>query len=221
MSLGKILHLGGVVEELRGVYLVKGIGLTSNIYLIRDKLIVDTGNGEPVNRIAPVLRKVGKNIKDVEKVVLTHSHFDHIGGIREIAYAADPEILAHPSEHLGVKASAPAGVDLSPIIEGDNVSIDEYNFRILHTPGHSSGSICLYENERSLLISGDTIFPYGGVGRIDLPTGDSDALIDSIKRIAKLKVIHLLPGHEDPVLENASTHIAYSLKTAESFRELL
>ncbi|MGC8961481.1 MAG: MBL fold metallo-hydrolase, partial [Candidatus Bathyarchaeia archaeon] len=93
----------------RGVYLVKGIGLTSNIYLIRDKLIVDTGNGEPVNRIAPVLRKVGKNIKDVEKVVLTHSHFDHIGGIREIAYAADPEILAHPSEHLGVKASAPAG----------------------------------------------------------------------------------------------------------------
>ncbi|MEM3109196.1 MAG: MBL fold metallo-hydrolase [Candidatus Bathyarchaeia archaeon] len=221
MGLGKILYLGGVAEELRGIYLIRGIGLTSNIYLICDGLIVDTGNGEPANHIAPVLRKIGKNIEDVERVVLTHSHFDHTGGIKEIVYAANPEIMAHPLEHPEVKASAPADAALSPIVEGDNVSIDGYNFRVLHTPGHSSGSICLYEDGKSLLISGDTIFPWGGVGRTDLPTGDSDALIASIRRIVELKVLHLLPGHEDPVLGNASTHIAYSLKTAESLREPL
>ncbi|MEM2122489.1 MAG: MBL fold metallo-hydrolase [Candidatus Bathyarchaeia archaeon] len=221
MGLGRIIYLGDIVEELKEIYVVKGMGLTSNIYLIHDGLMVDTGNGEPVNRIAPMLAGIGKSIRDVNKVVLTHSHFDHVGGIREMALSADPEIMAHPLEHSEIKASTHVDFNLRPILEGDQISINDYNFRVLHTPGHSIGSICLYEGEKSILISGDTIFPYGGVGRVDLPTGDPDALTASIRRVAKLRVLHLLPGHEGPVLGDASNHIAYSLKNAEDLRNHL
>jgi len=221
LKLRRFKYLGDIKEELQGIYLIKGVGLTSNIYLIHDRLMVDTGNGEPINRIAPILAGMGKNIRDVERVVLTHSHFDHVGGVEEIAYMADPEIMAHPLEHSEVKASTHVEVNLIPIREGDRVSVDGYNFRVLHTPGHSIGSICLYEDGISLLISGDTVFPYGGVGRVDLPTGDPDALIASVRRIAELRVRHLLPGHEDPILGDASNHIAYSLKNVVGLKDYL
>ena len=221
LSLGKIMNLGEVEKELEGIYLIKGVELTSNIYLIYDELMIDTGNGEPVNRIAPTLMGAGKDVKSVKRVVLTHSHFDHVGGVREIIYAANPEIMAHPLEHPEIKALTSTNMKLTPIVDGDSIYIDDYSFKVLHTPGHTLGSICLYEEKKSLLVSGDTIFPYGGIGRTDLPTGNHNALIISIRKIARLKIRHLLPGHEDPVLKDAATHITYSLKNAESLKELL
>lgn len=221
MSLGRITNLGEAENGLKGIYLIKGVGLTSNIYLVCDELMIDTGNGEPINRIAPILTRVRKDIKAIKRVVLTHSHFDHVGGVKEILHATNPEIMAHPLEHPEIRALTSTSINLAQIVDGDNIPIDEYNFKVVHTPGHTSGSICLYEKEKSILISGDTIFPYGGIGRTDLPTGDHSALIASIRKIARLRVRHLLPGHEDPVLKDALIHITYSLKSAESFREPL
>ncbi len=211
-----ILNLGRLNEELQDTYLIMGVGMTSNIYLIRDEIIVDTGNGEPTNRIAPALKKIRVDPKDIRRIVLTHSHFDHIGGVEELTLTANPKVLAHPFEHLEIEAqtsTTPAALN-----DGDTIVEGDYSFQVLHTPGHTSGSICMYSREASTLISGDTVFSYGGLGRTDLPTGSTSALLESIRRISKLPVKHLLPGHGDPIVMDASQHILFSLNNIESLR---
>jgi glyoxylase-like metal-dependent hydrolase (beta-lactamase superfamily II) len=213
---GDILHLGKLDKELHDIHLIRGRGLTSNIYLIDNDLLIDTGNGEPINRITPVLTKIGVNIKNVQTVVLTHSHYDHIGGLTELTSKAHPTIMIHPyeqSELHTITTLTPVSIN-----EGDTVKGGDYLFQVLHTPGHTSGSICLYEANKLILISGDTIFSYGGFGRTDLPTGNTKDLIQSIRRISQLQVHHLLPGHEDPIIKDASTHVTSALKNSLSFQ---
>lgn len=81
---------------------------------------------------------------------------------------------------------------------------------VVHTPGHTPGSICLYHREKRLLFSGDTIFPEGSFGRYDLPGGDLAALRQSVEALSRLEVKELYPGHGMPVRNGGSRHIAAS-----------
>jgi glyoxylase-like metal-dependent hydrolase (beta-lactamase superfamily II) len=85
--------------------------------------------------------------------------------------------------------------------EGDKIELGELTLKVLHTPGHTAGSICLYEPQQRLF-SGDTIFS-DGVGRTDLPTGDVTALHNSIEGLLKLDVQNIYPGHGPHVEKNA------------------
>jgi len=178
--------------------------LGTNAYVIGDErslrgLIVDPGD-EP-DRIVEEAEAMEMR---VEKIILTHGHFDHIGGAGDVRKYTGAAILLHRDDlEIYRYARAQAEMfgfdidDLPPpdgfISEGDQIRIGDLVFTVIHTPGHSKGSICLYSE--GVLISGDTIFQ-GSVGRTDLPGGSTQQLASSFRRLLSLpEDTRILPGH--------------------------
>jgi glyoxylase-like metal-dependent hydrolase (beta-lactamase superfamily II) len=100
--------------------------------------------------------------------------------------------------------------------EGDVIQLGMRALTALHTPGHTSGSICLHDRE--MILSGDTVFPGGYFGRADLPSGNWQELVDSLERLARLDVRIMLPGHGEPLFSGASSHLELAKKTAQLLR---
>jgi hydroxyacylglutathione hydrolase len=196
---------------------ILGVGLCSNIYIIGDKEItlIDTGVGNRSNRLKPVFDKLGFRLEDIKEVVLTHTHFDHIGGLVEILDGAEPLVMIHEN---GVKELEESyRCRISTLKDRDLVETDEGLLSVVYTPGHTSSSICLYDKERKIMFSGDTVFPDGGFGRTDLPTGDSNKIIESLRRLSTLRIDVLLPGHGKPVLEKGDDDIKKALILAKDY----
>lgn len=145
--------------------------------------------------------------RDVAVVVLTHSHFDHLGAARELLRATGAPLAIHEADApfvtdetgtgavlFGYSDTAPAPDRL--LREDDLIEAGALRLRVLHTPGHTTGGICLLAEGEGRLFAGDTLFA-GSVGRTDFPRGDARALAHSIgTRLAPLPdetVVH--PGH--------------------------
>lgn len=198
--------------------------LAANCYLLLDekKALIDVG-GDVQFILNAISRHV--NPKELDYVILTHSHYDHAAAAGHFKGLA--KIAIHKDEYSLLKAqgftSFMFGVSFKkfePDIMfegGERIELGEINLEVLHTPGHSPGSICLYEPEKKWLFSGDTVFAHGSFGRVDLPGGSSRELIRSLEMLSKLDVENLYPGHEDIVEGNASRHIANSLRIARMF----
>lgn len=212
-----VWNLGNFHHSLTKIYLIHGVGLCSNIYVINwGKLtLIDTGDGSSLNKIKPKMEEIGLSMEDISQVILTHTHQDHIGGLKEILSYTRPKIFLHELELKNIEFSSQSC--LIPVRDNYRINLDGRELKVLHTPGHTIGSICLYEKEHKILFSGDTIFPNGLFGRTDLPSGDEKALINSLERLSKINVNFLLPGHEFPVIGGADTHVQSSFKTALSF----
>lgn len=166
-------------------------------------IMVDTGNPRAVNKLLKELKDDGLDVSDIKLVVNTHCHPDHCGANKEIKRITGARFLAHPAEVRYVKEYRDIGelleIDQEP--EGefdwqDEVVNGSLTLQVLHTPGHSAGSICLYSPQKRFLACGDLLFA-GGVGRTDLPGGDNALLRKSLDRISELYVEYLLPGHGD------------------------
>jgi glyoxylase-like metal-dependent hydrolase (beta-lactamase superfamily II) len=171
-----------------------------NSYLIYDDegtaYLIDAGNSNTSEN--EILKKFIEEKKlNLKRFLLTHAHIDHILGARFIldTYGLLPEM--HEKEIFFIDRMAQSGamygisVDQAPmpkvfIKEGDKITLGKYEFDCFLTPGHSPGSISFYNKENKLLISGDVLF-YGSIGRSDLPMGDHETLINSIK--SKLLVL--------------------------------
>ena len=181
-------------------------GANCYIVYLRDSkecIIVDAP-GEAV-RIISELDKSGLTPK---AVLLTHSHFDHIGAAKELCkhygielccHEADAELLKEPG--LNLTSLVGLGYGLSAdrtFTDGEEIEPAGIKIRVIHTPGHTAGGACYYLYEAGVLISGDTLFAES-VGRTDFPTGSSRILIDSIKN--KLFTLPdetmVYPGHEE------------------------
>lgn len=168
--------------------------LETNAYIVGDEetkkaIVVDPGD-EP-DRILDEVKSDGLN---VESVICTHAHFDHIGAAGDIKKETGAKILLHKNDleayDLAKDQAAFWGfsIDELPrpdefVDEGDEIKVGNLSFKVLHTPGHSKGGICL-EGE-GIIITGDTIFQ-GSVGRTDFPGGSIDELKKSFKRIIDL-----------------------------------
>jgi hydroxyacylglutathione hydrolase len=209
------------------IHQIGGYGYDSNIYLIIDKIIalVDTGTGKNFDTVSRNLKKFDLKPSDIELIINTHCHYDHVGGDRAFLDAANCEVAIHEldAEPLRegdevVTCAIALGEKLEPLEptrllhDGDRIELGSLLLDVIHTPGHTQGSVCLYDHERSLLFSGDTIF-CDDIGRVDLPTGNHGAMINSLKRLAKLKLEQLLPGHGPIVEEGAGAHIMSALES--------
>ena len=155
-----------------------------------------------------LLAYVGEAGLTVEKVVLTHAHVDHIAGlslVREaypdvpiMIHEAEQAFLTTPELNLSVALPdpviAPTATDV--FRHGDTLTLGGIDFNIRHTPGHSPGGVCLYQQENSVALVGDTLFA-GSIGRYDFPTSDGQALLRGIREqlLTLPDKVRVLPGH--------------------------
>lgn len=194
-----------IFENIHGFIWKSTAANNCNTYLIDGptRILIDPGHSGLFEHVKRGLHELGLSPDDIGLVICTHGHPDH----RE-ASALFKETRALTALHLdewrflkslGQKAAALRGSisrSSAPDIflkEGD-LSIEGYDLKVLHTPGHSPGSVSLYQPDRKLLFTGDVVFK-GGLGRTDLPGGNGKLLKKSIGRLAELDVEWLLPGH--------------------------
>lgn len=209
-------NLGKYDATLKNICLIEGVGLSSNIYTIGKNPItlIDTGNGEKINAITPKLKALELNPSNITQTVITHSHPDHTGGLSELLSITKPKIMVHIEDSNPIEEEAKQKI--SRLKDTDIINAENCQLKVISTPGHTNGSICLYNPERKLLFSGDTVFAEGGFGRTDLETGDSRQMVESLEHLAKLDVNILLPGHDKIILENASKWIRQSFDEAKT-----
>lgn len=212
------------------VYYYPGRLFDSNIFIVAshgELLMIDTGTGMFYENIKEQLEEDGLSIESVAKVILTHVHVDHSGGLAKIMEEYSPEVLVFHKEADSIERGGPLtladefGIPFTPVKvhvrlkEGDVIEAGRLLLEVLNTPGHTAGSICLYEPQEKMLFSGDTVFTGGNFGRVDLPTGDPQQLISSLRRLSKLDVTYIFPGHLDIATRKGSEQIALSLRYAE------
>ncbi len=176
----------------------------TNGYIIGDEVthqaaVIDPGGDAP--RVLAALKRRGLT---ATAIVVTHAHFDHIGGVRELVEATRAPFLVYEAELpvlqvAAERASALFGIDVPQppapdrlLHHGEMVTLAGASFRVVHTPGHSPGHMCLISDGAAFV--GDVIFQ-GGIGRTDLPGGDYDTLMRSI-------ATYILPLPDDTVLYN-------------------
>lgn len=190
------------------VYILKftvGI-LDTNMYIVydegsRDSILVDPG-GDP----SEGLEWVRRLSLELRAVLATHGHFDHVAGLPSLRGLGVPSYIHRDdlevvgvsagwySRYLGEEMEVP---NFDVLLDGDTeLRFGSLELRVLHTPGHSPGSIAIYIPEAGALLSGDTIFA-GTVGRVDLPGGSEEELARSIRKIYERVPLDVVvyPGH--------------------------
>ncbi len=201
-----------MIKRIGDIVLIQLSDIDSNIYLASDT-VIDCGTGFNFTRLRDIFNSLKRNMNDVKQIINTHCHFDHVGGngyflnAKVAIHEADAKVLEKGDGELS-NADFFDG-KLHPrkpdriLKEGDKLNPDKLDLEVIHTPGHSPGSICLYDKKRKILFSGDTLFS-DGVGRTDIAGGDPKELESSLQRLLKLDVENILPGHGEPVLKNAN-----------------
>jgi glyoxylase-like metal-dependent hydrolase (beta-lactamase superfamily II) len=186
----------------------------ANTYLIKGSknILIDPGHHHLFGYVKDHLAKLSLTLEDIDLVVVTHAHPDHMEGVQAFSgYAA--LIAMHPSEVEFIRSVAPhygsgmglSGFEPQVLLKEGEFMVEDKAFQVIHSPGHSPGSICLYSPEEKALFCGDVVFQQG-LGRTDLPGGNGEQLKESIKRLSQLDVEHLLPGHGDMVSGAESVH---------------
>ncbi|MFT0897967.1 MBL fold metallo-hydrolase [Candidatus Methanoprimaticola sp. MG2] len=197
----------------------------SNIYLVSGDhpIIVDTGSGEDSDNVIRSIRRMTDRCPS--SIVLTHCHYDHCGGLKDMvdafgcpAYAGALDVAAISSADPMLTVSSLFGatmhpVDVNPLKEGDTIGTGDHTFRVMETPGHTPGGICLYEGSTGYLISGDTLF-LTGYGRTDFSGGSMGAMVDSLSRFSNIDIRGLFPGHGNTCERYDSGYLAGVLRMA-------
>ena len=210
----RIYHLGEYSKKTEGVALIIGEGLCSNIYVIGNEnvVMIDAGVGNTMNPIWPQLTKLGITPEKVKGIVITHAHHDHAMGVYIILEKANPKVYVHSLDSKHIANSF--GETLISVEDGDVIDTELWPLKVIWTPGHTGGGMCLYNEANGILFSGDTVFPNGSFGRYDGITGNFNALIESLKKLSQLQVEVMLPGHGSPIFESAQDHILRSYRNA-------
>ncbi|MEA2519439.1 MAG: hydroxyacylglutathione hydrolase [Chloroflexota bacterium] len=165
----------------------------------REAIAIDTA----IPSLAWIVDELAAREWTLKLIVSTHCHWDHIGDNAAVADATGAQIGVHALDRDGllrpVPLSAPFAIPPSvpavELAEGGEIRFGSLRLTVLHTPGHTPGSVSLWAADEGLLFSGDTLFA-GGWGRIDLPGGSAEAMVASLGRLAGMEpILAVLPGH--------------------------
>ncbi|MCL7452021.1 MAG: MBL fold metallo-hydrolase [Anaerolineae bacterium] len=221
-------------EVVPDVYVMEGV-LGSNVYALASDsgvTLVDTGVGGQADRILAQLQARGYSPSDLKAIVLTHCHGDHAGSAAQLARRCGAQVLAHQDEVPYIERTSPLPTDSAvkrfmnwlgdaillrrdachidrPLQDGDAIEALG-GMRAVHAPGHSPGSLCLYQPERRILFCGDALFnahPITGKRGLGLHmrlfTWDNALARDTARRLSTLAVQVLCCGHGQPILAGA------------------
>jgi glyoxylase-like metal-dependent hydrolase (beta-lactamase superfamily II) len=194
----------------------------TNVYVLADSgtheaIAIDTAIPS-VAWLSGILEERGWKLK---LIVSTHGHWDHVGDnaavqawthdhqpgdeVRIAVHPLDRDMLVHP-QPLFAPFPIPPSVPAVDLAEGGRVKFGEIDLEVLHTPGHTEGSVCLLDRTNGLLLSGDTLFA-GSWGRTDLPGGSDEQMAESLSRLAGLdEQLRVLPGHGAATTIGAERH---------------
>ena len=180
---------------------------TSNAFLVSGErtVLVDTGaNFDAVSHVRD-------DVADLDAVILTHTHEDHVGNVEAIREAFDVETWGFDTDQPWVD---------NPIADEETVRMGDDDYRALHTPGHKNDHLCLYAESEGILFAGDLVFQNGSFGRTDLAEGDRDLLIQSIDRVLgtvdeSLSEMHV--GHGPSVIDRPYDDIELASRAARMY----
>ncbi len=156
----------------------------------KEAVVVDAG--WEIDKLISIADKEKLKIK---KIILTHSHYDHVQKINELAQKTNAEVFFHEDDYNEVKTTIKIPtIKIHKLKNNDAVQVGKIKIKIIHTPGHSPGSMCLLAENK--LITGDTLF-VNAIGRTDLIGGDSLKLFESLQKLKKLDDdVEVYPGHD-------------------------
>lgn len=182
--------------------------IETNCYIVEDEqtkeaIIIDPG--EDANKIFNFLETHPLKIR---YIVITHGHFDHVGANWEIKEKTKALILIHELDvpMLSITSSPKADRYL---VDKDQIDVGNLSFTVLHTPGHTPGGICLYNERERVLFSGDTLFA-GTYGRTDLPYSSEKDMKKSLEKLLKLPPeTKVYPGHGKPTTIGSEQNVIY------------
>lgn len=185
---------------------VLSVGLfQTNVYILEDDVSKEAIIIDPADEASRILKIINENGLRLKYILLTHAHIDHIGALSELKGSTGAEVLLHKEDvflyesmHLQSSLfglSEPRVTDIDVLIEnGMELGSGGLRFHVIHTPGHSPGSVCYYFSDK--LFSGDTLFK-DGIGRADLWGGSHELLVESLRGILLNldDAIEVYPGH--------------------------
>ncbi len=183
--------------------------LATNVHVLADErsreaIAIDTATPS----LAWIADELAARAWTLKLIVSTHGHWDHIGDNAAVAEHTSADIAVHPLDRTRLTDPTPVwapfpivpSVPAVDLAEGSVIRFGEIELRVLHTPGHTEGSVCLLGADDGLLFSGDTLFA-GGWGRVDLPGGDPAAMVDSLARLLTLDDgVRVHPGHGEDTM---------------------
>ncbi len=210
------------MEFLPGIHMVPGVPW-SRIYLIEDAsmALVDTGPPWQARKVLSYIRSIGRNPDDLGLILVTHNHPDHtssagtlgrLTGARVIAHASDAKTDSRQQARLsplgGVGLPLPVfrGVPLWQTVRHGQVVPVQGGLRVVHSPGHTPGSVCYFLEKRGVLFTGDTLFSNGArLSRsVPFPGYNRRDLVQSCKELAGMEFETLCGGHGRPLMKGAS-----------------
>jgi len=177
-----------------------------NIYFVIDEKSKKAMVLDPGGAVEDIIEDLGKEKADLQLIINTHAHPDHISHNAILADMTGAKILVHQNDTpaFGFDWSGyenkydwkilPGKADRA-LEDGEKIKLGGLSFEVIHTPGHSPGGICLYCQKEKVLFSGDTLF-YHAIGRTDLPFSQGDQMNDSLEKLFKLPLETIVyPGH--------------------------
>ena len=178
--------------------------LATNLHVIADER---TREAIAIDTAIPCLDWIAAELAErqwtLKLIVSTHGHWDHIGDNARVAEHTGARIAVHPLDAdrltspsgLWLPFEIPPSVPAVELAEGGEIRFGSVRLKVLHTPGHTEGSVCLLDDDNGRLYSGDTLFN-GSFGRVDLPGGSPEAMVESLRRLGGLDETYtVLPGH--------------------------
>jgi glyoxylase-like metal-dependent hydrolase (beta-lactamase superfamily II) len=196
-----------IAENLYGFIWNNPTANNCNSYLIKGNknILIDPGHDHLFQHVHEGLGDISMAPKDIDLVIITHAHPDHMEGVRRFVGSStliamsqvEMDFIKNMAPHYG-NALDISGFEPHILLQEGSLKVADMSFQVIHSPGHSPGSLCLHWIDKKALFTGDVVF-YNGLGRTDIPGGDGKTLKESIKKISRLDLDYLLPGHGEAV----------------------